>query len=489
MPPGRESRGAGLVPPRTRRYIGVVPPWTDPTPAAALVARRQRLLAALGDAPALIVAGRPRARNYAANVYPFRAESHFLYLVGRALPRAALLIDRGRSLLFVEPPASDDPLWHGEIPGFDAIRADTGVDDVLSLERLGDVVGARWPEVATLPANDEVTAAWQSRTVGREILARSAAKLDGADAKLADAMIALRLAHDAAALAQMRGASEVTTLAHQAGARALRPGVREAAVHAAIDGTFLAHGMSPAYGSIVTVNGEVLHNDAHHNVVRDGDLLLVDAGAETAEGWASDVTRVFPASGRFSATQRAIYDVVLAANRAAIAKVAPGVRYRDVHLEAGRTIVRGLRDLGVLRGEVDGLVERGAYTVFFPHGVGHLLGLDVHDMEDLGDRAGYAPGRTRATRFGDAYLRLDRDLAPGMAVTIEPGFYQVPAILRDATYTAAIEGDLDRGALARFGDVRGIRLEDDVLVTAAGAEVLTRAIPIDAAEVEAWMRA
>jgi Xaa-Pro aminopeptidase len=468
-----------------------VPPWTDPTPTAALVARRQRLHAALGALDVdlvLIVSGRPRSRNYAGNVYPFRAESHFLYLVGRAIQGAALVLDRGKALLFVEPPASDDPLWHGEVPGFDAIRADTGVDEVLSIERLGDVVGARWPEVATLPGIDDTTAAWQSRALGREIRARSGAKLDGPDARLADAMIALRLVHDEAALAQMRRAIEVTTLAHHAGARALRPGVREAEVHAAIDGTFMAHGMSPAYGSIVTVNGEVLHNEAHHNVVRDGDLLLVDAGAETSEGWASDVTRVFPASGRFSATQRAIYDVVLAANRAAIAKVAPGVRYRDVHLEAGRTIVRGLRDLGVLRGEVDGLVERGAYTVFFPHGVGHLLGLDVHDMEDLGDRAGYAPGRTRATRFGDAYLRLDRDLAPGMAVTIEPGFYQVPAILRDPTYTAAIEGDLDRDALARFADVRGIRLEDDVLVTATGAEIMTRAIPIGAAEVEAWMK-
>lgn len=468
-----------------------MPPWTDPTPAAALVTRRQRLLAAMGGLDvdlALIVSGRPRSRNYAANVHPFRAESHFLYLVGRAIQGAALVLEQGKARLFVQPPASDDPLWHGEVPGFDAIRADTGVDEVLSIERLGDVVGARWPEVATLPGNDDATAAWQSRTLGREIPARSGSRLDGIDARLADAMISLRLVHDEAALAQLRRAIEVTTLAHEAGARALRPGVREAAVHAAIDGTFMAHGMSPAYGSIVTVNGEVLHNEAHHNVVRDGDLLLVDAGAETAEGWASDVTRVFPASGRFSATQRAIYDVVLAANRAAIAKVAPGVRYRDVHLEAGRTIVRGLRDLGVLRGEVDGLVERGAYTVFFPHGVGHLLGLDVHDMEDLGDRAGYAPGRPRATRFGDAYLRLDRDLAPGMAVTIEPGFYQVPAILRDATYTAAIEKDLDRDALARFADVRGIRLEDDVLVTATGAEIMTRAIPIEAPEVEAWMK-
>jgi Xaa-Pro aminopeptidase len=462
--------------------------WTDPTPAAALSARRSKLLAALGDTPALIVAGRPRSRNYPANTYPFRAESHFLYLVGRPIAGAALLLHAGRATLFAEPPAADDPLWHGEVPTFDDVRVDTGVDEVLPLARLGDVVGARFPETATLPANDDATAGWQSRALGREVRARSGAKLDGPDAKLADAMIALRLAHDEAALAQIRRAVEVTTMAHHAGARALRPGVREAVVRAAIDGTFMAHGMAPSYGSIVTVHGEVLHNEVHHHVVREGDLLLVDAGCETGEGWASDVTRVFPVGGAFSATQRAIYDVVFAANRAAIAKVAPGVRYRDVHFEAGRTIVRGLVDLGILRGDVDGLVERGAYTVFFPHGVGHLLGLDVHDMEDLGDRAGYAPGRARSKRFGDAYLRLDRDLAPGMAVTIEPGFYQVPAILRDEALTAPIARDLDRDVLARYADVRGIRLEDDVLVTATGAENLTRGIPIEAPAVEAWMR-
>ena len=236
------------------------------------------------------------------------------------------------------------------------------------------------------------------------------------------------------------------------------------------------------------MRGEVLHNESHAGVVGPSDLVLCDAGAETREGWASDVTRVYPASGRFTATQRALYDVVHAANRAAIGKLGPGASYRAAHVEAGRTILRGLVDLGIFRGDVDGLFERGAHTVFFPHGVGHLMGLDVHDLEDLGDRAGYAPGRARSTRFGDAYLRLDRELAPGMVVTIEPGFYQVPAILRDPAIVGPVEADLDRAALARFADVRGIRLEDDVLVTETGVEILTRAIPIEAAAVEASMR-
>jgi Xaa-Pro aminopeptidase len=158
-------------------------------------------------------------------------------------------------------------------------------------------------------------------------------------------------------------------------------------------------------------------------------------------------------------------------------------------LKAGRTIVEGLRALGIFSGDVDGLLERNAAAIFFPHGVGHLLGLDVHDMEDLGDRAGYAPGRSRSARFGEAYLRLDRDLAPGMAVTIEPGFYQVPAILENASIVGPVGNDLSRDVLAKYADVRGIRLEDDVVCTPSGADVLTKNIPIAADEVERWMRA
>jgi len=161
------------------------------------------------------------------------------------------------------------------------------------------------------------------------------------------------------------------------------------------------------------------------------------------------------------------------------------MRYRLIHEAAARQIIEGLVDLSIFRGDVDGLLERGAHALFFPHGVGHLLGVDVHDMEDLGDRAGYQPGRKRSKRFGDCYLRLDRDLIVGMAVTIEPGFYQVPAILDDPALTARFERDFNRAELAHFADVRGIRIEDDVLVTQNGCDVLTSTIPKELHEIEA----
>ena len=249
---------------------------------------------------------------------------------------------------------------------------------------------------------------------------------------------------------------------------------------------FSRRDLSAAYGPIVTVHGEILHNDVYHHTLADGDLLLADVGAESSGGWAGDVTRTWPVNGTFSDTQRVMYEIVLAAQEAAIAKVAPGVRYRDVHLAAARALASGLVELGVLRGDPDELVADGVHVnTYLAAEEQDLIGLDVHDMEDLGDRAGYAPGRSRSEQFGLAYLRLDRDLEAGMAVTIEPGFYQVPAILEDEARVSVAGDRLNRDALARFSDVRGIRIEDDVLVTETGAEVLTRDIPKRAADVEA----
>jgi Xaa-Pro aminopeptidase len=243
--------------------------------------------------------------------------------------------------------------------------------------------------------------------------------------------------------------------------------------------------MTCAYNSIVTVQGEVLHNNHYHHALGAQDLVLADVGAETAAGWAADITRTWPRSGRFSPTQRAVYEVVLAAQSAAIAAVAPNVEYRDIHLLACRVLAEGLVDLGILRGDPQSLVERDAHALLFPHGIGHLLGLDVHDMEDLGDIAGYAPGRSRSPRFGLGYLRLDRPLQPGMLVTIEPGFYQVPALLHDPERRSLYNDCVDWDRLTQFADVRGIRIEDDVLVTPEGCEVLTAALPTQVSAVEA----
>lgn len=423
-----------------------LPPEFD---RAAQAARRAALMRR-HPAPIRVDAGVAPARNYPANAYPFRASSHFLYLVGAPIEGAILWLADGEATVYAPPLPDDDALWHGGRPGAAA---------------LSDLLGCPVRDLADLPKGGATPA----------------------DAALADALIAGRLVHDAAALKGLRLAAEATVDAHRAGMRSTRAGDHEWHVRAAMDAAMRRHGMGWAYPPIVTVHGEVLHNHAHHNPITDGDLLLADVGAESHGGWAGDVTRVWPVSGRFSPTQKAIYDVVLAAQLAAIDAARPGVRYRDVHLTAARELTVGLVDLGILRGDVDELVADDVHALFFPHGVGHILGLDVHDMEDLGDRAGYPPGRARSTRFGLGYLRLDRDLEPGMAVTIEPGFYQVPALLGDPARTAKAGDRLRRDVLAKFADVRGVRIEDDIVITDGAPEILTADAPKTTAEVEAEM--
>lgn len=454
--------------------------WTKASDAGAFAARRKRLSDRLGG-PALLVAGQSRPRNFQHNRFPFRAESHFLYLVGRSIEGAALLVEPSGATLFAPQADPEAELWTGPMPSLSDWSQELG----LEVRPIEELQGA--DDIAALPPQDLDTALWLSELLDRDLEAGGGVELQGADVELAEAMIALRLSHDAAAIEQLREAAAVTYRAHVAGMRGTRAGEREANVRAAMEAEIIAAGCSTAYGSIVSVHGEVLHNERHDGVLGASDLLLADVGAETPEGFAGDVTRTWPVSGRFSATQRDAYEVVLAAQLAAIAKVAPGVRYLDVHRAAGLAVVEGLIGLGILRGSASDLYARGAAALFFPHGVGHLLGIDVHDMEDLGDRAGYAPGRTRATTPGDRYLRLDRDLAPGMCVTIEPGFYQIPRILSRSEEVGELEDALNREVLARFADVRGIRIEDDVLVTDSGAEVLSAAVPKSIADVQDLM--
>lgn len=450
--------------------------------ARPFVARRAQLATHLGAQPALLPAGQPRPRNYLANTFPFRACSHFLYFFGLPLAQAWGVWDGERWVLYCRPPDRDEALWHGPQPALSDLEAVLGCP-VRSVEQLEGALRAR--AIATLPAPDLETCAAQGRLLGRGI---RPGHLDPVDEPLADAVIALRLVHDAAAIAELRAGAEATAAAHRAGMKATRPGVREQVVRAAMEAELASRGMGVAYGSIVTTHGEILHNEAHHNLLGSNDLLLADVGAETARGWAADVTRTWPVSGRYSETQAAFYDVVLRAQQAAIEAVRPGVRYREIHLLAARHLAEGLIALGVLRGDPDELVGDGVVALLFPHGIGHLLGLDVHDMEDLGDRAGYAPGRSRSRQFGLRSLRLDRDLVPGMAVTIEPGLYLVPAILDDPELVSRAGDRLLRDRLGAFSDVRGIRVEDDVLVTTDGREVLTASIPKMREAVEGVMR-
>lgn len=443
-------------------------PIQVPTLAETLRRRRQHLAADI-DFSAVIWAGNPSPRNFPANRYPFRASSHFLYFAGLPLAGAAILLDQGQLTLFFDQPDSGAALWQGPSPSREEIATQMGAAAAYPLADLKSYL----PKAAVLPSQ-KPTLALSERNIPSHW-----------DQQLAAAIVKLRLLHDQAAIAEIERAAAVSVAAHKAGMAATAAATTEAQVRAAMEGVILAHNMTCAYNSIVTVHGEVLHNEHYSHPLKPGDLLLADVGAEAPSGWASDITRTWPVSGQFSPTQRAIYAVVLAAHDACIAAAQPGVEYRDIHLLGAKVIAEGLADLGILRGQPEDLVAQDAHALFFPHGIGHLLGLDVHDMEDLGDLAGYEAGRERSDRFGLAFLRLDRPLRKHMIVTIEPGFYQVPDILNDPSRRETYKSLVNWERLAEFSDVRGIRIEDDVLITAAGARVLTADLPTAAPDIEA----
>ena len=441
-------------------------------------ARRARLASELRR-PMVIAAGRARARQYATNTYPFRAGSSYLYFGGPPVEGAAWLIEPGSdgdegSRLLRTPTTLEDAVWIGAAPSDEVLAAAAGVSvkRLDSPDRLTTLLAIRDACYVAPPCPPTLT--WLAEC-----------GVQPADDQDLLPIVRMRLIKDEHELAAMRRAAAVAVEAHLAAMRTTAAGKKVAEVAGAIEAVLTARECTHSFTPAVTISGEVLHADGCHGVLEPGRLLLVDAGAEEPGGYASDITRTWPVNGRFSGIQRALYDTVHRAEQAAIAACRPGARYRDVHDVAARVICEGLVHAGLLRGDPATLFEQGAHTLFFTHGVGHLLGLDVHDMEDFGDLAGYAPGRTRRPEFGNKFLRLDRDLEPGMVVTIEPGIYLVPQIWQDHTLAGRYPDAVNRLLVERllgehFG---GIRIEDDVHVLdplADAPEVLTGELPAGA---------
>lgn len=454
--------------------------------------RRQQFLGSI-DGPVLLMAGGWQSRNYPANWQPYRADSTFLFFFADPEPNAAALFDpKDKSVvLFLDARTPEDALWHGPVPSFAELKKRHGVTAVLPRSDLAAEVRRRVGKrrLRSVAIADPRATAEAAALTGEALDFHHSAAVGDPDLLLAIAR--LRSRRDAEELGEMRAAAAVTRKAHTLAMAYTRPGIFEQELVGHVEGAFAKAGCVPAYNTILSVRGEVLHNHAHGNLLHEPDLVLLDAGAERPSGYCADVTRTWPVSGRFSPEAADVYDIVLAAEQAAIAAVRPGARYRDIHLLASRVLADGLVQMGLLRGAADELVESGAHALFFPHGVGHLLGLDVHDMEAFGDLIAYAPGRTRSKQFGTAYLRLDLDLEPGMCVTIEPGIYFVPAILRDAKFKKQFRGQVDFARAEQFLTMNslrgfgGIRIEDDVLCTDSGHEVLTAAVPKERAAVEA----
>ncbi|HEX4953337.1 MAG TPA: aminopeptidase P N-terminal domain-containing protein [Thermoanaerobaculia bacterium] len=422
-----------------------------------VTSRRQRAAAAWGLADEIVLVGageillRP---GFADQTLPFRAHAEHFYLTDRDRPGAVLAFDPREGWTdFVPQVTEEDRVWTGEVEN-------VGVP----VEGLGPWLAARSGRpVAALGCEVPGVAADPALT-----------------AELRERLLAVRRPKGPEELERIRRACAATAAGFARAVATIRPGATERAIQIEMEADFFRRGAeATAYDSIVGSgpNSAVFHISPTDRAVAEGEMVLIDAGAQVA-GYAADVTRTYPVSGHFGAEQRALYEIVLEAQKAAVAKCRPGKEYREIHLECAVDMTRGLVDFGLLRGNPQSLVDQDAHALFFPHGVGHLVGLGVRDA------SGYLPGRPRSTRPGLKYLRMDLPLGEGYVTTIEPGLYLVPALLRNRDNRERYRQEVNWDLADRLVGLGGVRIEDDVLVTDGEPDVLTRAIPKELGEVE-----
>ena len=457
--------------------------------AEALRARRQAQASAwsgpsglLRDGVVLVPGGLVLDVEGSDQHYGFRPHDEHVWLAGCRLPAQVLAFDPqdGGWTLFAYEAGQEDLVWLGPVPGLEAQAEASGLAHVRPLDELGAWIDNRVGRPVALLGNPDLLERPRGYGLHPEHVAMLS--LDGAlTERLRALVIAGRRAKDEVELALLRAAATATWAGHEAALRGARAGWSERRLQLEIDHAFQVAGAErPAYGTIAASgpNAAVLHAAPGPRVLRDGDLVLVDAGAEV-DGYDCDVTRTWPVSTRFSGPQRAVYDVVLELQRAACDQVRVGVEYRDIHMQASRAIAQGLVDLGYLRGAADGLVEQDAHALFFPHGIGHLIGLATHDV------GGYLTGRTPSDRPGLRFLRSDLPLEAGYVVTIEPGIYFVRALLTDPTLRDKHRDAVRWSKVDEMLDFGGIRIEDDVVVTTGEPEILTAAVPKEPEALEA----
>lgn len=453
---------------------------------ATYQARRARLRETLKDGVVLWLGHSLQPRTYPANTYEFRQNSHFLYYVGLMDPDLAVLsfMDEDRDVLFATPLTVDDIIWDGPLPGVEERASLTGIAQTAPLEDLS----GRISDLQAKGVKIHYLAPYQANAMDRiaGLLGMATGEVaPGESLPLKRVVVDHRLHKTDEEVAEIENALGVTAKMYETAMAMTRPGLLEMQVAGAMQGVALAHDRRQCFQPIVTIRGQILHNETYKGTLEKGQLLMLDSGAESPSGYASDITRTVPVSGTFSRVQRDLYDIVHAMQAGAIEAARPGVTNLDLHLGAARTCARGLVDLGLMKGDPDAAVEAGAHAMFFPHGLGHVLGLDVHDMEDLGDIVGYGEGVERSTQFGLNFLRMARELEPGFVFTIEPGIYFVPALIDLWRGKGLHTGFIDYGRLEDFRGFGGIRIEDTVLVTADGHRVLGPGIPKKPDEVEA----
>ncbi|OUJ70568.1 aminopeptidase P family protein [Hymenobacter crusticola] len=445
--------------------------------------RRQQLCRTVASGLILLLGNEEAGMNYRDNWYHFRQDSSFAYYFGLQLPSlvAMLDVDSGEELLFAPQPSLDDIIWTGPLPSIQSLAEQVGVQKVLPLDQVASYLAAKTRVHYLPPYRPEHTlklAAWLETAPGQVAA--------GASASLITAIVAQRSIKSPAEVQELHQAATYSAQMQLAVMQHARSGMREYEVAAEALRTAQALGCQLSYPLILTIQGQVLHNHFLGNTLRPGDLLLFDGGVETPRYYAGDLTRTFPVSATFTTRQRELYQVVLNAQTAAISALRPGVRFLDVHLLACRELVVGLTEVGLMRGNADEAVQAGAHTLFFQCGLGHMMGLDVHDMENLGEAyVGYTPDLPKSTAFGLKSLRLGRTLEAGFVVTVEPGIYIIPELIEQKRQEPTFQRFVNFDLLDTYRDFGGIRIEDDFVLTSQGSTLLGEPLAKTLSEVEA----
>ncbi|MDR2801595.1 MAG: aminopeptidase P family protein [Prevotellaceae bacterium] len=451
------------------------------------IQRRLRLREQIKGGLILLPGNHEAPMNYPANAYRFRQDSSFLYFFGLDEPglAAAIDLDAGVETLFGEEATMDDIIWMGPQLTLREKAAKVGVTSVSPFGKLTETVQQAVQQGRTvhfLPPYRSFNKILLQDLTGITL----ATQKEKASVALIKAVVALRIQKSAGEITEIEKACKVGYDMHVAAMAMCRSGVKENTIAGFIEGKAIAEGYMPSFPVILSQNGETLHNHDHSQTLTEGRLLVIDAGAEAASHYASDFTRTLPAGGRFTPKQKEIYNIVLAANNYAINTAKPGITYAAVHLGAAKIITQGLQSLGLMKGNADESVAAGAHALFFPHGLGHQLGLDVHDMEDLGENyVGYDDETQRSKQFGLGALRMGRVLHEGFCITVEPGIYFIPALIEQWKQENKLSQFINYQKVAEYIGFGGIRLEDNILITPAGCRLLgEKRIPITVEEVE-----
>lgn len=451
--------------------------------------RRNRLKKELGSGIALFPGNVDAAFNYPSNQYHFRQDSNFLYFFGLDIPGFTGLvdIDNNQEYLFGNDVDIDDIIWMGKQPLVKDMAAEVGVENAAPYSELAKFIKKALDHGRKI----HFVPPYRGETiieVANLLNIPTGAVKQNASTELIKAIVKLREIKDEHEIAEIEKAMLTAYYMHTTSMKMAQPGVKEQDIAGTIEGISLAMGGPVSFPVILSVNGQTLHNHSHGNVLGKGRMMVTDAGSETALHYASDITRTVPVGGKFDSRQAEIYQIVLDANMNAIEAIKPGVLYKDVHFLACRTIVNGLKNLGIMKGDTEEAVQAGAHTLFLPHGLGHMMGLDVHDMEGLGeDFVGYDSTLKRSDQFGTAYLRLAKALKPGFVLTDEPGIYFIPDLIDKFKSEGKFKEFVNYSKLESYRTFGGIRIEDDILVTENGCRVLGKPIPKTIADVEKTM--